>query len=349
MLLRHLITLLLLGLLSGCQSLQFYHQAVMGQARLLLARESSDTILRSSPDPALRDRIMLANEILAFAEANDLPSNSTYSSYVETGQPFIVWNVFAARPFELQLKQHCFPIAGCVSYRGYFSKSDAEAYASRLQAEGYEIYVAGAAAYSTLGWLNDPLLDTFLFRREDQLAALLFHELAHQMLYVPGDTRFNESMATTVEQHLLKQWLQARGQAFVFDSVLASRDRRSEVIGLIQQARMALRDIYESSLSRNDIAVRKQEIFEGLRDDYRALRETWHEGSEYSGWIAGELNNAKLETVADYNEWVPVLSELLQSLGLPAFRERMLELASMTADQRRVVLEQLRSEGSKGH
>lgn len=330
--------------LTGCQSLQFYQQAISGQARLLLTQQSTDELLQASSDPTLRERIELVNDILAFAEEKGLPSNGSYQSYVETGKPFIVWNVFASRPFDLSLKTHCFPVAGCVSYRGYFSRSDAEAYAERLEQQGYETYISGAAAYSTLGWFNDPLLDTFLFRREERLAALLFHELAHQLVYVPGDTRFSESVATAVERYLLKLWLVEINQPSKFEAYLASDKRRAEVVALIHQTRLELQTMYTSSLTREEMRIRKVASFEELVEGYEALRTTWDEGNEFHRWMAAGINNPKLETVADYNEWVPALLPLLEAEGIGGFRDRVQSLARMDSDARNDALKSLLEE-----
>lgn len=333
------------ALLTGCQTLSFYQQAVTGQVRLLLARESVGDLLTSSPDPALRERLQLVGEILDFARAGGLETGGAFESYVETGGPYVVWNVFASRPFELALKTHCFPVAGCVSYRGYFREQDARRYAASLEARGYEVFVGGVAAYSTLGWFDDPLLDTFLFRQRDQLAALVFHELAHQLVYVPGDTRFNESVATAVEQYLLQKWLAERGEIYLFRLYIASQARRQAVLQLIEKARASLKVLYASDISRETMAREKQAVYERLRADYATLSASWTTGSEFRSWMDGDMNNAKLETVADYNQWVPSLTVLLNELGIDGFRQRANELAGLARADRERVLGQVTAAG----
>ena len=344
-----LIMLCMLALVSGCESLQFYHQAARGQATLWWSRTPTDELLQSKIDPSLRDRIETTGEILAFASKIGLPVSGAYQNYVETGEPYVVWNVFAAKPYELALKTSCFPIAGCVTYRGYFKRADADRYATRLEDKGYEVYVGGVAAYSTLGWFNDPLLDTFLFRSDEQLAALLFHELAHRVVYVKDDTRFNESLATTIELYVLEQWLLTRGESHRFDRYRLSLARRNSVIELIMMARNRLEVLYDSGLPVAEMEVKKQSIFQGMRDAYFRLRETWTGGEEFYRWMQGPMSNAKLETVADYNEWVPLLTAKLDRLGFEQFKSELSRLASLSHSEREAELSAFRSAGNTSH
>jgi predicted aminopeptidase len=339
----------MLALVSGCETLAFYHQAARGQAALLWSRTPTDKLLQSKIDPALRDRIEIAGEILGFASEIGLPVSGAYLSYVETGESYVVWNVFAAKPFELALKTSCFPVAGCVTYRGYFKRGDADRYAKHLEDKGYEVYVGGVAAYSTLGWFNDPLLDTFLFRSDEQLAALLFHELAHRVVYVKDDTRFNESLATTIELYALEQWLLARGESHRFDRYRFSLARRDSVIELIRQARGSLAVLYDSGLPVADMEAKKQSIFQGMRDAYSHLRETWTGGEEFYRWMQGPMSNAKLETVADYNEWVPLLTDKLDKLGFDQFKNELSRLASLSQPEREAELSVFKSAGNTSH
>ena len=335
-----------LTLVSGCETLQFYHQAATGQASLLWRRTPTDELLQSKIDPVLRDRIEIADQILGFASEIGLPVSGAYLSYVETGEPYVVWNVFAAKPYELALKTSCFPVAGCVTYRGYFKRVDAERYAKHLENKGYEVYVGGVAAYSTLGWFNDPLLDTFLFRSDEQLAALLFHELAHQVIYIKDDTRFNESLATTIELYALEQWLLARGESHRFDRYRLSLARRGAVIELIMLARSRLAVLYDSGISVAELEVKKQSIFRGMRDAYSLLHETWAGGDEFYRWMQGPMSNAKLETVADYNEWVPPLTAKLDKLGYEQFKRELSRLASLSQPARDAELGAFTSAGN---
>lgn len=341
---RAYLLLTLLGFLSGCQQVHFYQQAIVGQSKLLLERERVDALLESSElDPALRHRLMLSQDIVQFAEARGLAANGAYDSYVVTGQPFVIWNVFAAQPYRLSLEPSCFPVAGCVSYRGYFNREDAIDYARHLQTLGYETYIGGVAAYSTLGWFDDPLLDTFLFRAEEDLAALLFHELAHQLIYIKGDTRFNESLATAVERYLLQDWLIQNGDQGRYQRYLARRARISAVIELIDDTRLHLKALYSSSLSEDAMRREKDHLLKVLVQNYEALSDTWEEGEEYRAWMQSPINNAKLETVADYHEWVPVMLQKLQRIGLDRFIHEMRELAKLSQSDREQALRDYRS------
>ena len=339
---RTLTALILVMQLTGCASLEFYQQAITGQGRLLLERKAVDElIVDPETDPGLRERLELVREILVFAEDAGLPVENAYTSYVATGQPFIVWNVFAAPELELRLETSCFPIAGCVTYRGYFNQQDAQAHAALLKREGYDVYVGGVTAYSTLGWFDDPLLDTFLFSGEEYLAALLFHELAHRLVYVKGDTRFNESFATAVEQVILRDWLTSRGDRQRYARYLASEARRQSVLELIDQLRQELRVVYGSEADSVMKLRTKSELIQQSVADYRAMADQWPEGDEFSNWMKGEINNAKLETVADYNSWVPVMRTYLQANGLPAFVAEMERLARLPQSKRNLALESL--------
>lgn len=329
-----LVLLLVVFSLAGCESVHFYQQAISGQTQLLWQREDVRDLLASDIDPQLRYQLELAVDILAYAKESGLETGGAYSSYVATGRRYVVWNVFAADPLELSLKTSCFPVAGCVSYRGYFREEDARRYAAKLREQGLDVYVGGVGAYSTLGWFKDPLLDTFLFRAEEHLAALLFHELAHQLVYVKGDTRFNESLATAVEQYLLERYLAEKGRGDAFAGYQASPARRGQVLSLINEIREALRGLYATGLSREVKLERKSELMGELVLRYDQLAESWIDGNEYRHWMHSPINNAKLETVADYHEWVPVMRTQLEQRGLDGFVEWLQVLANLNSQDR---------------
>jgi predicted aminopeptidase len=269
-------------------------------------------------DAATKIRLQVVVEILDFAAKElDLPVDKAYSTYVPTGKPYIVWNVFAAPRWSLEMESFCYPIAGCVSYQGYFEESKAHERASDLEKEGFDVFVGGVTAYSTLGWFSDPVLDTFLMRSDLGLASLLFHELAHKVLYLSGDTQFNESFATMLSEEALKRWLAHQGQAARFQEYSQSRQRKSEVLTLIKASREALRSLYASGSSLENMNTGKAAILGQLPADYELLRNAWDEGSEFQRWMTAEarhsiLNNAKLGTIAQYNDWVPAFRELFR-------------------------------------
>ena len=337
-----MIVLALVTLLTGCETIRFYQQAIAGQGQLLLDREAVESLMVApETHPTLRYRLQLARDVIAFAGAAGLPVAEAYGSYVETGRRFVVWNVFAAPTLELSLKASCFPVAGCVSYRGYFNRKDAKRQATLLRQQGYDVHVGGVTAYSTLGWFDDPLLDTFLFLDEEYLAALLFHELAHRIVYVKGDTLFNESLATSVEQVVSRDWLITRGDQARFERYLASESRRQSVLGLINETRGQLRELYSSDCAEIDKLRRKSELIGQLVENYGILAGQWVEGDEFSHWMSGEINNAKLGTIADYNSRVPVMSAYLTTYGLEAFALEMKRLASLPEPERTSILESM--------
>ena len=303
-----------LVLISSCASVSYYGQAVKGQLSLLAARTPVTKVLNDDSTPqALKLQLEKSQNILAFAAENGLPVESSYQSYVDLERPFVVWNVFAAPTDSVSLIQHCFPIAGCVGYKGYFAEADAQAFAAELEASGYDVLVAGVAAYSTLGWFDDPLLNTFIFRDDARLAAVLFHELAHKVLYLEGDTVFNESFATAVEHHLLKAWLASRDQDVFYDAYIAAGARRAVVIELILETRHKLDVLYQSNVSPEQKLNLKAEVIAGLKSQYRDLRSRWSAGSEFSFWIEQDLNNAHLAAIGAYQSQVPGFTRLLES------------------------------------
>jgi predicted aminopeptidase len=276
-----------------------------------------EVLLDPSVEEQTRTRLELVKEILMFAEKDlGLPVGDTYSTYVSTGKPYIVWNVFAAPQRSLEMKTFCYPITGCVSYQGYFEEAKAQARADKLAGDGYDVFVGGVTAYSTLGWFSDPVLDTFLMRSELGLVSLLFHELAHKVIYISGDTSFNESFATALAKEGLKRWLLVREEEHLFQAAQQSSRRKSEVIRLISDSREKLTKLYASESSTLEMNQKKIEILNQLPLDYELLRQNWGMGNEFQSWMLktgkySKLNNAKLGTIADYNHWVPAFLQLL--------------------------------------
>ncbi len=339
---------LVLGLISGCESIAYYGQAAQGQMSLLLARESiAERLSQPSVPDAERRKLQLVLDARAFAERTLLlEAGDSYLSYVELERSFVLWNVFAAPEFSTSPVNWCYPIAGCVSYRGYFAESAAQRAAERLAEDGFDVYSGGVDAYSTLGWFADPLTSSVLRRSEQGLVGLLFHELAHRRVYVPGDTTFNESFATFVEQEGLRRWLQVNSQSAAQEEVsqqLALADStQAQFVVLVTGYRDRLTALYAESLEPMQMRARKDAIRQELRDEYAVLREQWGYAG-YDRWFAGPLNNAQLSTVASYNELVPAFAALLEEFGgdLERFYARVMALSEMPEDERREVLESL--------
>jgi predicted aminopeptidase len=321
--------------LSGCYLLE----SAAGQIELTNKEQPISQVL-ADPDtsPALRHELTEVRDIREFASTDlKLPDNGSYKSYADLGRRFVVWNVYAAPEFSVEPKTWCFPFVGCVAYRGYFNELEAQDYAYRLRREGYDVLVGGVAAYSTLGHFHDPVLNTMLGWDESELAAIIFHELAHQLLYVPGDSAFNEAFATTVEREGVRRWLARQGRA-IDEKDYAARDRRArEVAELVAQARSRLKALYAQSLSPEQLRTAKAAEFERLRNEYAALP-----GAESGyAWLFGpDLNNAALSSVATYYDCVPGFEAQLRAVDgdLPRFYAAARALANEPADARRAQL-----------
>ena len=299
--------------IPGCSSLTFYTQAVVGQTSLLMHRKDIDQVIAdSATDETTRNKLQLVKQVLDYAENDlNLSVGDSYSTYVATGKPYVVWNVFAAPEFSLEMKSFCYPIAGCVSYRGYFQQDEADTLAAELGNDGYDVFVGGVAAYSTLGWFSDPVLDTFFSRSDVNLAALLFHELAHRAVYVSGDTQFNESFATTLEVNSLKRWLTDSGQEKAYRDYVDTRTRRTQVLEIIGDTRESLDLLYSSDATTTEMRKSKYGLIDELRIVYQAIQTTWNGKEDFGRWMSTEINNAKLGSIVEYNVWVPAFNVLL--------------------------------------
>ena len=340
---RSLFAAVLAAALSGCSSIDYYAQAVHGEIALLGARQPIAKLLADpAADPALKKRLQVAQQARAFASAQlDLPRNGSYTDYADLHRAYVVWNVFAAPEFSLTPVTHCFPIAGCVSYLGFFDQPRADAEAARLQKQGYETYVGGVAAFSTLGWFDDPILSTMLRWDDDDLVSTIFHELSHQKVYVGGDSAFNESLATFVQHQALQQWRAARGLPQVVDE---SEQREQGFTALVMETRARLQKIYDSGEPPGQMRRDKQAEIERLRTSYRALRDgAWHGYKGFDAWVDAPINNARLLPFGLYHRWVPAFAALYAQQGgdWPKFYSAAKQLASLDLEQRTVALEKL--------
>ncbi len=354
--------LLVLILLGGCETISYYSQAAQGQWALWRLRQPIEQlVVDSSLDPVLKQRLQQVQMIRQFASRQlALPDNNSYRYYSDLQRRYVVWNVFATEEFSVSPRHWCFPIAGCVSYRGYFSEPAARGYADKLNRQGYDTYVGGVAAYSTLGWFADPVLNTFINYDELRLAGLIFHELAHQQVYIAGDTMFNESFASAVAFAGIERWLtyqQRPEQVSVYvDSQSISRD----FITLLLQAREQLAQLYQLDLPEQEKRARKQQFFNDIvAVRYPAFKEKWYAIAEkrepkarrhivnqvdqYDQWLSVSLNNAKLSTLASYYQWQPAFQYLLAEAkgDLTVFYQRVKSLAKLDYELRQQRLEVL--------
>jgi predicted aminopeptidase len=342
---RLLLLTLALPALAGLGGCGYYFQAVRGHFQIMGERVPIDDVIDDPGTPAeVRARLELVREARVFASDElQLPDNDSYTTYVALDRSFVVWNVFAAPEFSVEPKRWCFPVAGCVVYRGYFAEDDANEYAGRLAADGWDTYVGGVAAYSTLGRFDDPVLSTMLRWPDYRLAGLLFHELAHQVVYVKDDSEFNESFATAVEEEGLARWLADRGEDAVLVEYRADRERQGAFGLLIEDTRARLAELYRRPLDEAAMRAAKAAEFAALRERYRALRDAWGGYAGYDAWFDLPLNNAQLVPVATYRRYVPAFRALLrESEGdLGAFYDACRQLGALSPDARRERLEAL--------
>ena len=327
--------------LSGCETLSYYAQAVGGQLELMhRAQPLADWISDPATPPALRRRLELAARVREFASRKlALPDNGSYRSYAELGRPYAVWNVFAAPEFSLHPVESCFPIAGCVAYRGFFMREDAERFAAKERAEGLDVFGYGVPAYSTLGWFDDPLLSTFIHYPEWELARLIFHELAHQVVYVKGDTTFNESFAVTVQDEGVHRWLESDGRGAELAAFREAEARKDEFTALIEDARGRLARLYAEPLAPGAMRAAKQGEFARLAQRYAALKARW---GGYAGFdrLMREPNNALLASISAYSQLVPGFRRELAAVhgDLGAFYARVKALARLPKAERDAAL-----------
>ena len=324
----------------------YYWHSVVGHVDLIRRATDVDTLLgRDDLDPVLRGRLERARAIRRFAVTElHLPDNGSYTRYTALARPFVTWGVVASPPLSLTLSQWCFPIAGCVTYRGYYDLAKAEAYAARLAASGLDVAVNGVPAYSTLGWFDDPLLSTFVNYPDAELARLIFHELSHQVVYVKGDSMFNESFATAVESLGVERWLARHGTAVQRTAWLQQRARREQFLALLGRHRDRLASLYASDLPDEDKRAGKVEIFADLQAEYRALRAgPWAGFAGYDRWFNRPLGNAHLGAIATYTTWVPAFQRLFAEAGqdFARFYLRVAELAARPPSERAAALQQL--------
>ncbi|MYN00484.1 aminopeptidase [Pseudoduganella sp. DS3] len=323
--------------LAGCAQFKYYFQAAQGQYALWSdARPIDDWIGDPGTDPKLKARLEKAKLIRRFAVKElGLPDNASYKNYAPLTRQYVLWNVVATPELSLRPVQWCFPIAGCVSYRGYYDKADAEAYAEELREEGNDVQIGGVPAYSTLGWFSDPLLSTFINHSDAELARLIFHELAHQVVYVQGDSKFNEAFASAVEEAGVHRWLDLYGNDAMREAFARYNARRQDFMGLLVRHRQMLADNYAGKASKKKKREEKLRIFASLQEEYKVLKANWGGYNGYDRFFAEPLNNAHLASVATYNDLLPGFRALLaKEKGLPHFYAAVRNMSNLPSVER---------------
>jgi predicted aminopeptidase len=357
--LRILLLLAMTALAAGCANLSYYSQAVGGQLDILARTRPITALLDDTPAdstdsntvtpplaPAIKARLATVLQIRDFAtQSLALPDNGSYRVYADLDRAQVAWNVVATPEFSLSPKEWCFPVAGCVPYRGYFSRANAEKYAETLKLERLDVRVAGVAAFSTLGWFRDPVFSTQLRRSDADIAALIFHELAHQQLYLRGDAAFNESFATTVEIEGMRRWLAQGNNAAAMDKYQRDLTRQTEFVTLLLESRARLEGLYASSLTEDQMRTAKARVFDTLRAEYANLRQQWGGYDGYDTWFAQDLNNAHLASIGLYNQYVPAFQRLLADVrgDLPMFYRQAHTLSRLPTAERAARLAEINS------
>ena len=336
-------------LLSGCSTLSFYWQAFNGQMEVTrLARPLEEVVADPATSADIRRRLAYAQRVRDYASSElGLPDNASYRRYADLKRPFVVWNVFAAPALSLDLRTQCFPVAGCVVYRGFFAREAAESHAAGLRSEGLDVALGGVPAYSTLGWFADPLLNTFIRYPDLDIARLIFHELAHQVAYVRDDSTFNESFAVAVEQEGLRRWMIANADDADRAAYSAHAGRRRDLMRLMLGARRELGEVYATAVDDGAKQQAKARILRSLVDRYTAQKAQWNLGEAqlrvYDDWVLKDLNNAKLGSIATYTQRVPQFAALLAEVGgdLGRFYGAVAALAALPKAERERRLDQL--------
>lgn len=327
---RNLLALLGLLALAGCETLSYYAQAVSGHFELTgRARPVSDLLADANVAQPLRGQLELAERLRDFATRElKLPDNGSYRRFADLARPYAVWNVFAAPEFSLEAVQSCFPVVGCVAYRGFFDKSDADRHAGRLSRQGLDAVVLGVPAYSTLGTFDDPLLSTFIAWPEAELGRLLFHELAHQLIYVKDDSTFNESFAVAVEREGVRRWLASADRAAELRRFLEARRQEREFAGLLENTRARLAALYATPLAPEGMRAQKRAVFAELAAAPLYKR--------YASRLGAMPNNALLASFATYSQRVPAFERMLAASGgeLERFYAEVKSLAALGKAER---------------
>jgi predicted aminopeptidase len=279
-----------------------------------------------------------------------LPDNASYRRYTELSRRFVLWNVFATPAFSLTPRQWCFPIAGCVNYRGYFAEADARAEAARLAANGDDVHIGGVPAYSTLGYFSDPMLSTFIRYPDTEIARLIFHELAHQITYAKDDTVFNESFAVAVEEVGVERWLATQNDPQLTAQFELAQRQRQDFLALVSSTRARLESLYASQLDDAEKRAGKAAAFAAMRSDYEARKKRSNGQGPYDGWFARGANNAGIVAMGLYSEEVPQFKALLAAQGgdLPRFYAKVKGLARMPKAERQHALTALSPAATTG-
>lgn len=331
----------LLTTLSACSTITYYSQSIHGHFQVMNNSRDIETILsEDNIDLETRDKLTLVLQLLQFAKDQlKLPENGSYRQYSDIGRPYVVWNVFAAPEFSLEPVKSCFFFVGCLNYRGYFSEKRARRYAANLEAQSLDVFLGGVAAYSTLGWFKDPLLNTMLKWDETYLGKVVFHELAHQKFYIEDDSAFNEAFSDTVANIGLERWLRHENKKNIVQEK-KKQQYEKEFVGLVLAYKSRLLTLYQSSLNNENKRMQKRLLMMQMDQDYRQLKKNWDGYSAFDNWFSETPNNAKIAAISTYREFIPGFLKLYQESdnNLERFYSRVKELSLCKPEKRNAIL-----------
>jgi predicted aminopeptidase len=301
---KNIVIILFALFMSGCASINYYAQSIQGQFEVIQKRQNINTLLNNDNPPArLRTELETVLELRKFSiNQLGLPKNNSYLSYADLERDYVIWNIFATEEFSLSPLKWCYLIVGCLDYRGYFSESDARQHASKLKEQGHDIYLGGVSAYSTLGWFDDPVLNTMLRWSDIQLATVMFHELAHQQLYIKDDTEFNEAYAETVATIGVTKWLEQRPDKNLLIDYKQSQTQEKQFIILVLKYKTLLSELYRSAINKVQMRKEKEALFSQMTNEYNIISRHW-EKDRFSQWFATGINNAKLAAIVTYRQY----------------------------------------------
>jgi len=327
---------------SGCASLSYYVQSVNGQLEILQKRQSIDVLIKNqSLSQETLAQLALVIQIRNFAiNELGLPDNNSYLDYVELESDFVVWNVFATPELSLQSREWCYLIVGCLDYRGYFKEKAAYTLANELEIQGYDVFVGGVSAYSTLGWFADPVLSSMLRSGDAYLARVIFHELAHQKIYIKDDTEINEAFADTVADAGMRRWLANNSSPLSYEQYEKDQALEDEFVGLVLRYRNQLDSLYKSDMPDPEKRLNKSAILKKMINEYKQLNTGREEGARYAAWFATGLNNAKMMAVVTYRRYITGFKKILLAAedNLETFYHLAEQLRHCTHEQRRNIL-----------
>ncbi len=329
--------------LVGCSSINYYSELISGHMEMVNNTQETNEILQDkkvSEETKRKLKLVQGAKQFAFQELK-LPQNDSYSEYVDLKREYVLWNVVAAPELSLNAYQSCFLIVGCMNYRGFFIKDSAEKFAEKLRAQGYDTAINGVAAYSTLGWFDDPVINTMMRWRDTQLVGLIFHELTHQKIYIDDDTTFNESLAVMVQHEGIIRWLSQAADQDAIEKYKKFRWRRKGFLKLVRDTHNELKQMYDSPIADNLKREKKRNIFEKLLTNYASLKEVWGGYRGYDKWFSSDLNNGKLSLVSTYNYYVAGFNRILKEKcqnNIDCFYREVENLSQRTAAERLKVL-----------